>query len=217
MLLISTYVAQSPIEGLGVFAGEYVPRGSLIWSLNPKFDIFVHAAELDSLPPHMRGFIARYSYPHLEMPGYRVLDADNGRWLVYSTSPADSTEGGLAALADATLPRLYNRAFATDGPGTITQPGNHLIYVFQPSLTLTADDATRTYGAADPLFTFNATGFVTDDGVTDPGSILTGAQRYAQRAPWIGIFPGLAITLAVFAASFLGDAIRDALDPRLRH
>lgn len=49
------------------------------------------------------------------------------------------------------------------------------------------------------------------------GSILTGAQRYAQRAPWIGIFPGLAITLAVFAASFLGDAIRDALDPRLRH
>jgi len=49
------------------------------------------------------------------------------------------------------------------------------------------------------------------------GSILTGAQRYAQRAPWIGIFPGLAITLAVFAASFLGDAIRDALDPRLLH
>ncbi|MGH2586803.1 MAG: ABC transporter permease [Dehalococcoidia bacterium] len=48
------------------------------------------------------------------------------------------------------------------------------------------------------------------------GAILTGAQRYAQRAPWIGIFPGLAITLAVFAASFLGDAIRDALDPRLR-
>ncbi|MFN8559314.1 MAG: ABC transporter permease [Dehalococcoidia bacterium] len=48
------------------------------------------------------------------------------------------------------------------------------------------------------------------------GSILTGAERYAQRAPWIGIFPGLAITIAVFAANFLGDAIRDILDPRLR-
>ena len=49
------------------------------------------------------------------------------------------------------------------------------------------------------------------------GAILTGAEKYAQRAPWIGIFPGLAITLAVFAANFLGDAIRDVLDPRLRH
>ena len=49
------------------------------------------------------------------------------------------------------------------------------------------------------------------------GSILTGAQQYAQRAPWIGIFPGLAITTAVFAANFLGDAVRDVLDPRLRH
>jgi peptide/nickel transport system permease protein len=49
------------------------------------------------------------------------------------------------------------------------------------------------------------------------GSILTGAERYAQRAPWIGIFPGLAITIAVFAANFLGDTIRDLIDPRLRH
>ena len=49
------------------------------------------------------------------------------------------------------------------------------------------------------------------------GSILTGAERYAQRAPWIGIFPGFAITIAVFAANFLGDAVRDELDPRLRH
>jgi peptide/nickel transport system permease protein len=49
------------------------------------------------------------------------------------------------------------------------------------------------------------------------GAILTGAERYAERAPWIGIFPGLAITLAVFAANFLGDAVRDLLDPRLRH
>jgi peptide/nickel transport system permease protein len=48
------------------------------------------------------------------------------------------------------------------------------------------------------------------------GAILTGAEKYAQRAPWIGIFPGLAITVAVFAANFLGDAVRDLRDPRLR-
>lgn len=87
MLLIATYVAQSPIEGLGVFAGEYVPRGSLIWSLNPKFDIFVHETEIGALPPHMQTFVARYSYPHLDMPGYRVVDVDHGKFMNHSLAP----------------------------------------------------------------------------------------------------------------------------------
>ena len=87
MLLISTYVAQSPIEGLGVFSDEFVPAGSLIWSLNPKFDIFVHETEIGALPPHMRSFIARFSYPHLDQPGYRVVDLDNGRFMNHDLAP----------------------------------------------------------------------------------------------------------------------------------
>ncbi len=43
-----------------------------------------------------------------------------------------------------------------------------------------------------------------------------GAEEYAESAPWIAIFPGLAITLAVFAFNLFGDAVRDALDPKLR-
>ena len=43
-----------------------------------------------------------------------------------------------------------------------------------------------------------------------------GAEEYAESAPWIAIFPGLAITLAVFAFNLFGDALRDTLDPRLR-
>jgi ABC-type dipeptide/oligopeptide/nickel transport system permease subunit len=35
-------------------------------------------------------------------------------------------------------------------------------------------------------------------------------------APWTAIFPGLAITAAVFAANLLGDALRDVWDPRLK-
>lgn len=42
------------------------------------------------------------------------------------------------------------------------------------------------------------------------------AAEYAQRAPWLVIYPGLAISLAVFATNLLGDALRDVLDPRLR-
>jgi peptide/nickel transport system permease protein len=43
-----------------------------------------------------------------------------------------------------------------------------------------------------------------------------GAEEYALSAPWMAIFPGLAITLAVFGFNLFGDALRDVLDPKLR-
>jgi peptide/nickel transport system permease protein len=43
-----------------------------------------------------------------------------------------------------------------------------------------------------------------------------GATQYAESAPWLAVFPGLAISLAVLAFSLFGDSLRDALDPRLR-
>ncbi len=49
------------------------------------------------------------------------------------------------------------------------------------------------------------------------GSMLSGAaQRYIRQAPWMAIYPGIAISLAVFAFNMFGDALRDVLDPRLR-
>ena len=43
-----------------------------------------------------------------------------------------------------------------------------------------------------------------------------GAELYAEQAPWLPIFPGLAITLSVFAFNLFGDSLRDELDPKLR-
>ncbi len=43
-----------------------------------------------------------------------------------------------------------------------------------------------------------------------------GAEEYATTAPWIAIFPGLAIVMAVLGISLFGDALRDAIDPKLR-
>jgi peptide/nickel transport system permease protein len=49
------------------------------------------------------------------------------------------------------------------------------------------------------------------------GAMLAGSGRsFMQRAPWMAIFPGAAISLAVFGFNMLGDALRDVLDPRLR-
>jgi peptide/nickel transport system permease protein len=46
------------------------------------------------------------------------------------------------------------------------------------------------------------------------GNMLNNAQSYFASAPWVAIFPGIAITLAVTSFNFLGDGLRDAFDPR---
>jgi peptide/nickel transport system permease protein len=48
------------------------------------------------------------------------------------------------------------------------------------------------------------------------GSMLNSAQRFLTQAPWLAIFPGLAIFLAVLSFNLVGDGLRDALDPRRR-
>jgi peptide/nickel transport system permease protein len=58
-------------------------------------------------------------------------------------------------------------------------------------------------------------------GVQEPvaawGLMLRGAAiDFAETAPWMAIFPGVAISLAVFGFNLFGDSLRDALDPRLR-
>jgi peptide/nickel transport system permease protein len=58
-------------------------------------------------------------------------------------------------------------------------------------------------------------------GVQDPtpawGLMLKGgAEEYLESAPWVSIFPGLAISFAVFGFNLFGDGMRDVLDPKLR-
>jgi peptide/nickel transport system permease protein len=48
------------------------------------------------------------------------------------------------------------------------------------------------------------------------GNMLTNAQSYFDTVPWLMIIPGLMITLTVISFNFLGDGLRDALDPQVR-
>jgi peptide/nickel transport system permease protein len=48
------------------------------------------------------------------------------------------------------------------------------------------------------------------------GAMLASGREYISRAPWVMIFPGLAIAISVLAFNLLGDGIREALDPRQR-
>ncbi|MEN2977553.1 ABC transporter permease (plasmid) [Tistrella bauzanensis] len=49
------------------------------------------------------------------------------------------------------------------------------------------------------------------------GNMLSGGRAFMSQAPWLGIFPGLCISLTLLGINLLGDALRDRLDPRMRN
>ncbi len=93
MMLVRTYLSNSAIEGVGIFAAEPIKVGDVIWRLEPKFDVFFTEEDIEALPPHMQDFIARYSYPHMRKSGICVLESDNGRFMNHSeTANTDFTD-----------------------------------------------------------------------------------------------------------------------------
>jgi peptide/nickel transport system permease protein len=49
------------------------------------------------------------------------------------------------------------------------------------------------------------------------GAMINEGQVFIQRAPWVIIFPGIFLALTVLSLNLVGDALRDQLDPKLRH
>ncbi|TMC46136.1 MAG: ABC transporter permease [Chloroflexi bacterium] len=90
----------------------------------------------------------------------------------------------------------------------------HILPQAIPSLIVSA-----TLGVAFAILTESALSYL-GLGVQPPlpswGNMLQRAQLYVFTAPALAIYPGLAITIVVLAFNFLGDGLRDALDPRRR-
>jgi hypothetical protein len=87
MMLVPTYVAPSPIEGVGVFAAAPIPSGTLIWQLAPALDRLIPKSEVASLPPLFQQFVERYSYPYPHDPERLIVELDNGRFMNHSEAP----------------------------------------------------------------------------------------------------------------------------------
>jgi hypothetical protein len=87
MMTVRCYLAPSSIEGLGVFAAEPVKKGDVVWQFDPLLDQMIPEEVLAAQPPHVREFLDRYGYPHHELPGILVLDADEGRFMNHADTP----------------------------------------------------------------------------------------------------------------------------------
>ncbi len=86
MLLVETYLAPSPLEGLGVFASEFIPAGTLVWVLDPDVDIILTEAQLSERPPVYRQYMQRYAYFDRSLGAY-LLDGDHARFLNHCGEP----------------------------------------------------------------------------------------------------------------------------------
>jgi hypothetical protein len=102
MLLVSTYVAASAIEGVGVFAAVRIPAGTTIWRLEPSFDRLVPMSDYQAAAPHLRELLERYAYPSPDQPGFMVYEVDNGRFMNHSANPNTdfSAHGSGTAIRD---------------------------------------------------------------------------------------------------------------------
>ena len=93
MMLIRSHVAQSKIEGLGVYADEFIPIGTLIWQLNPNFIATFSRSNLDVFPSHIQEFVEKYSFPDFENKDLLFVELDNGKFMNHSETPnTDFTE-----------------------------------------------------------------------------------------------------------------------------
>lgn len=87
MLLVPTYVAPSPIHGLGLFAAAPIARGELIWRYEPGMDIVVPEERIPSLPPAFQAFLDMYGYRSVDVPEGVVLSCDHARFLNHAEEP----------------------------------------------------------------------------------------------------------------------------------
>jgi hypothetical protein len=87
MFLISTYIAPSAIEGVGVFAAEAVSKGAVISRFDPGFDRLIPTPDYLAAPPYLKSLLDRYAFPHPKAPEFIVYEVDNSRFMNHSAAP----------------------------------------------------------------------------------------------------------------------------------
>lgn len=87
MLLIKTYLDKSPIQGVGVFAGEFIPKGTLIWKFDPLIDIILTPEQVKGLPQPTREFIKFVGIPYPFGADNYCLSLDNAQYMNHSNTP----------------------------------------------------------------------------------------------------------------------------------
>jgi SET domain-containing protein len=83
MMLVKSILRASSIHGLGVFADQFIARGTEVWKFIPEFDLEKTEDEIRSLPDHIQKWISRYGYLDKYLNLY-ILCFDDARYINHS-------------------------------------------------------------------------------------------------------------------------------------
>lgn len=108
MLLVETYLAPSPLHGIGLFAATRIERGTVIWEFLPGFDQELSKEDIARLSEASRQRILNYAYYNARKMRF-ILCADDARFMNHSDNPntvsvgfhnGDTKEGRTIAARD---------------------------------------------------------------------------------------------------------------------
>ena len=88
MLTVKTIVKTSDLEGLGLFANEVIPKGTVVWKFDPRFDIYFESEEIEKMEPLQQDFMDRYAYLSTTAGKY-VLCSDDARFMNHSAQKSN--------------------------------------------------------------------------------------------------------------------------------
>lgn len=86
MLLVKTKLDLSDIHGIGLFADEFIQKGTVIWRFDSPFDSRFDERQIEQLPESSREQIKKYSYRE-KQSGLYVLCGDDARFFNHSATP----------------------------------------------------------------------------------------------------------------------------------
>jgi hypothetical protein len=91
MMLVPTFVAASPIHGVGIFIVNAAHRGQTLWEFTPGFDQSYTPAQFDRLPTPAKDYLHKYAF--LDRSGIWIFSGDHDRYVNHSLTPSLAEDG----------------------------------------------------------------------------------------------------------------------------
>jgi hypothetical protein len=86
MIIVHTVLDKSPIHGFGVFAKDFIPKGSKVWEFNPIFDVRLTEEEFERLPASAKAEIEHHLYQP-DQGGVLYYESTMGKYMNHSRDP----------------------------------------------------------------------------------------------------------------------------------
>lgn len=86
MLMVKTTIKKSKIHGIGLFAAQFIPRGTVVWKFTPGFDLRFTKKDILEFPTQLQLYLYKYCW-RSKKSGLYCFSSDNGKYFNHSDNP----------------------------------------------------------------------------------------------------------------------------------